>query len=80
MSAMRIEYAGYASAKAFVILGLMYLFKRVPGKNNSVSTQINTITPMAMPAYETIFRDDSFRRSICGGLFRIDSISLLSLS
>ena len=39
MSAMRIEYAGYASAKAFVILGLTNLFARASGNSRRASTQ-----------------------------------------
>src|SRR5512135_1925888 len=80
MWAMRIAYAGYASAKASVILGLMNLFTMGSGKSRRTSMQTSTIAPTAAPAYDAIFSGDSVRRSVGGRFFSMFSISLLSRS
>jgi len=79
MSAMRIEYAGYASAKAFVIAGLMNLFTRGLGKSRTPSTQTSTIPPMAKHTYHAIFSGDRRRRSVGGSGFCICSFTMFPL-
>src|SRR5512143_2112438 len=80
MWAMRIAHAGYAWAKASVILGLMNLFTKGSGKSRRTSMQRSTIAPAAMPTYDAIFGGDSVRRSVGRRFFSLFSISLLSRS
>src|SRR5512135_1950591 len=80
MSAMRIAHAGYASAKAVMILGLMNLFARGSGKRRSATMQMSAIAPAAMPAYDVFFSVESLRQCVSGCAVFMASITLLSLS
>jgi hypothetical protein len=77
MSPMHIEDAGYASAKACIILGLTNLFTKGSGKSRRASTHVSTIAPITKPAYNAIFSGDSFRRSVGGCSFFMCSITFL---